>query len=210
MKQSRRVAGIAWLALGVAVAGCGSAVTGGVAPAVHATSRARLSSAAPYGVRCLPAQLRLVRQGLVSEATQQLTWVIGLRNTAAAGCGLDGYPRITLIDSHGTRLPYDVRAGGDQMLTSAAPAPVWLPPGGTAYFGINKNACVVRDTDLATVIRVIPPGAGSALTLRAPSKRIMDYCGRGVVGSVVDTTPVEPDIAAVFARSLTTPSLPPR
>jgi len=28
----------------------------------------------------------------------------------------------------------------------------------------------------------------------------MDYCGRGVVGSVVDISLVEPDIAAVFAH----------
>lgn len=138
--------------------------------------------------------------GLVSEATQQLTWVIGLRTTAAAGCGLDGYPGIALLDSRGNRLPYGFHAGGDQMLTSAAPAPVWLRPGGTAYFGINKNACIAGDIDLAAVIRVIPPGARSALTLPAPSQRIMDYCGRGVVGSVVDISPVEPDIASVFAH----------
>jgi hypothetical protein len=200
MKQPRRAAGIVGLALAVAATGCGAAVTGGAAPTVHMTSRARLNSAAPYGARCSPAQLQLIRQGLVSEATRQLTWVVGLRNTGTAGCGLDGYPGIALLNSHGTRLPYGFRAGGDQMLTSAAPAPVWLRPGGTAYFGINKNACIVRDIDLATVIRVIPPGARSALTLRAPSQRIMDYCGRGVVGSVVDITPVEPDIAAVFAR----------
>jgi Protein of unknown function (DUF4232) len=164
------------------------------------TPRARMNSAVPYGTRCSPAQLQLIRQGLVSEATQQLTWVIGVRNTAATGCGLDGYPGIALLDSHETQLPYGFRRGGDQMLTSAAPAPVWLPPLGTAYFGINKNACIVRDIDLATVIRVIPPGARSALTLPAPSQRIMDYCGRGVVGSVVDITPVEPDIAAVLAH----------
>jgi Protein of unknown function (DUF4232) len=164
------------------------------------TQRARTNSAVPDAGRCAPARLRLIRQGLVSEATGQLTWVIGLRNTAAAGCGLDGYPAIALLDSHRTRLRYRFRAGGDQMLTSAAPAPVWLPPGGTAYFGINKNACIVRDIDLATVIRVIPPGARSALTLPAPSQRIMDYCGRGVAGSVVDITPVEPDVAAVFGR----------
>ena len=85
------------------------------------------------------------------------------------------------------------------MLTSAAPAPVWLRPGGTAYFGINKDACVIQDIDLAAVIQVNLPGARSALTLPAPSQRIMDYCGRGVVGSVVDVSPVEPDIAAVFA-----------
>jgi hypothetical protein len=164
------------------------------------TARAQLNSAAPHGTRCSPAQLRLLRQGLVPEATQQLTWVIGVRNTAAIGCGLDGYPGIALLDSHQTQLPYGFRKGGDQMLTSAAPAPVWLPPRGTAYFGINKNACIVRDIDTATVIRVIPPGARSALTLPAPSQRIMDYCGRGLVGSVVDITPVEPDIAAVFAH----------
>jgi len=167
---------------------------------VPSTSSARMKSAVPSDTRCAPAQLQLIRQGPVSEATQQLTWVVGLRNTAAAGCSLDGYPRIALLDSHGIRLAYVFRAGGDQMLTSAAPAPVWLRTGGTAYFGINKNACIARDIDLATVIRVIPPGARSALTLPAPSQRIMDYCGPGAVGSVVDISPVEPDIAAVFAH----------
>jgi len=200
MTQTRRAAGIACLALAAAVTGCGATVISGRAPAVPIMSPARTSSAVPSGVRCAPAQLQLIRQELVSEATEQLTWVIGLRNTSAAGCGMDGYPGITLLDSRGTRLPYGFRPGGDQMLTSAAPAPVWLRPGGTAYFGINKDACIVRDIDLATVIRVIPPGARSALTLPAPSQRIMDYCGRGVVGSVVDISPVEPDIAAVFAH----------
>jgi Protein of unknown function (DUF4232) len=200
MKPTRLAAGIACLAWAAAVTGCGATVTSGTAPAVPITPPARTNSAAPSDIRCAPAQLQLIRQGLVSEATQQLTWVIGLHNTAAAGCGLDGYPAIALLDSHRTRLPYGFRAGGDQMLTSAAPAPVWLRPGGTAYFGINKNACTTRDVDLATVIRVIPPGAQSALTLPAPSQRIMDYCGRGVAGSVVDISPVEPDIAAVFAH----------
>lgn len=175
-------------------------MSGGGAPAVHTISRARMNLAVPYAARCSAGQLRLIRQALVAEATEQLTWVIGVRNTAATGCGLDGYPGIALLDSHGIRLGYGFRKGGDQMLTSAAPAPVWLPARGTAYFGINKNACVTRDIDLATAIRVTPPGARSALTLLAPSQRIMDYCGRGVVGSVVDITPVESDIAAVFAH----------
>lgn len=200
MRQTRRAAGIACLVLAAAATGCTASVTSGRAPTVPVTSHARTNSAAPNGVRCAAAQLQLIRQGPVSEATQQLTWVIGLRNTADAGCGLDGYPGIALLDSHRTRLRYGFRRGGDQMLTGAAPAPVWLPPGGTAYFAINKNACIARDIDLATVIRVIPPGARSALTLPAPSQRIMDYCGRGVVGSVVDVTPVEPDVAAVFAH----------
>jgi Protein of unknown function (DUF4232) len=169
-------------------------------PVPPSTSRTGTKLAVPSGARCAPTQLRLIRQGLVSEATEQLTWVIGLRNTAAAGCELDGYPAIALLDSHRAQLPFRFRAGGDQMLTSAAPAPVWLLPGGVAYFGINKNACINRDTDLAAVIQVNLPGARSALTLLAPSQRIMDYCGRGVVGSVVDVSPVEPDIAAVFAH----------
>jgi Domain of unknown function (DUF4232) len=200
VKRTLRAAGIACLAVAAAVTGCGATVTSGRAPAVPITSPARANSAVPSGVRCAPAQLQLIRQAPVSEATQQLTWVIGLRNTAAAGCGLDGYPGVALLGSRGIRLPHGFRAGGDQMLTSAAPAPVWLRPGGTAYFGINMNACIARDIDLAVVIRVIPPGARSALTLSAPSQRIMDYCGRGVVGSVVDISPVEPDIAAVFAH----------
>jgi hypothetical protein len=200
MQQTRRAAGAAFLALAAAVTVCSATVTSGRAPAVPISSRARTNSAVPSGVRCVPAQLQLIRQGLVSEATQQLTWIIGLRNTAAAGCGLDGYPGIALLDSHRALLLFSYHAGGDQMLTSSPPAPVWLRPGGTAYFGINKNACIARDVDLAAVIQVIPPGARSALTLVTPGRRLMDYCGRGVAGSVVDISPVEPDIAAVFPR----------
>jgi hypothetical protein len=199
VKRISRAAGITCLAW-AAVAGCGVTAGSGRAPAVPVTSPAQTNPAAPSGIRCTPAQLQLIRQPPVPEATQQLTWLIGLRNTAATGCGVDGYPAIALVDGRGIRLRYRFRAGGDQMLTSAAPAPVWLRPGGTAYFGISKNACTARDTDLATVIRVIPPGARSALTLRAPSQRIMDYCGRDAVGSAVDISPVEPDIAAVFAH----------
>src|ERR1700733_14152973 len=111
MKQTRRAAGIACLALAAAVSGCGATVTSSRAPAVPSTSRARTNSAVPpstpragtklavpSGARCAPAQLRLIRQGLVSEATEQATWLIGLRNTATAGCGLDGYPAIALLD----------------------------------------------------------------------------------------------------------------
>jgi hypothetical protein len=200
MKQTRRAAGFAWLAAAITATGCGAASTGAAAPAVNPAPSPRLTSAAPHRARCSPGILRLIREGPVSEATEQLTWVIGLRNAGGAGCGLAGYPRIRLLDSRGIPIPYRVRKGGDQMLTSAAPAPVWLPPGGTAFFGVNKNACTGRDIDLATAILVIPPGARSALTLRAPSQRIMDYCGRGGPDSVVDITPVEPDLAAVFGR----------
>lgn len=195
-----RAAGLACLAWAAGTAGCGTAVTGGTAPAAHAAAHKPVTPAVPHGARCAPAQLELTRTGLVPEATQQHTWIIGLRNTGAAGCGLDGYPVIALLDSRRTRLRYSIHADGDQMLTSAAPALVWLAPRGTAYFGVNKNACIAKDTDLATVIQVIPPGARSALTLTAPSQRIMDYCGPGAVGSAVDITPVEPSIAAVFAR----------
>lgn len=86
---------------------------------------------------------------------------------------------------------------GDQMFTSAAYGcfPAALPTSGS-----TRTPCTVQDIDLATMIRVTPPGAGSAFTLSAPSQRIVDYCGRGVVGSVVDITPVQPDIRAVFAH----------
>jgi hypothetical protein len=162
-----RAAGIACLAWAAAFAGCSTATAGGATSAVHSAVHGPVRSAALHSARCAPAQLKLARTGLVPEATQQHTWVIGLRNTGAARCVLDGYPGITLLDSHRARLPYSVHRGGDQMLTSAAPMPVWLAPGGTAYFGINKNACIARSTDLATVIRVIPPGARTALTLTA-------------------------------------------
>lgn len=102
MKQTRRAAGIACLALAAAVTGCGATVTGGRAPAVPITTRPPMNSAVPYGVRCAPAQLQLSRQGSVSEATQQLTWVSGVRTGNLARrskrlgqiCG-DDHPHIT-------------------------------------------------------------------------------------------------------------------
>ncbi len=197
---TRQAIGIASLALAAAVTGCGSATSGNKAVVALTTARAQVNSAAARSVQCSPARLRLIRQGLVSEATEQHAWIIGILNTSATGCDLDGYPGITLLNSHGNPLPYDFRRGGDQMLTSAAPALVRLPPHGNAYFGINKNVCIVHDLDLATGIRVTPPGARSALTLLAPNQRIMDYCGHGDPGSVVDITPVEPDVAAVLAH----------
>src|SRR3984885_5252238 len=84
MKQTQRAAGIACLALAAAVSGCGATVTSSRAPAVPSTPRAGTKLAVPSGARCAPAQLRLIRQGLVSEATEQATWLIGLRNTATA------------------------------------------------------------------------------------------------------------------------------
>jgi hypothetical protein len=157
----------------------------------------------PYGVGCQPAALRLALGPRISEATQQETTLLMLTNISAAGCDLQGYPGISLLDKHGLPLPFHVRWGGDQMLTTSAPVLVPLPPGGTADLGINKNACVGHSYQAARYLQVIPPGDYLALpTLRLPYYGL-DYCPPGDPGHTVDVSPIEPGQRGVLNLHLT-------
>lgn len=136
----------------------------------------------------------------MSEATQQETLVLVLRNTSASGCALRGYPEVVLVDGQGATLPFRVRRAGDQMLTGAGPALVALPPGADAYVGVNQTTCDAHAGKAAARIRLTPPGARRALTLPVSSRRSVGYCPPGTPGHVVDVTPIEPARADVFAR----------
>jgi hypothetical protein len=148
---------------------------------------------------CRPQQLRLHIGARVSEATQQETVVFVLRNVSAHRCGLDGYPVVALwtsLTAHGKYLPFRYRDHGDQMLTSAKPALVTLAPGGSAYFGINKNACVVRSSATARYLTMFPLGQ---LHQKLPDTPVLGYCGSGDPGHVVDISPFEKTARAVLA-----------
>jgi Protein of unknown function (DUF4232) len=92
--------------------------------------------------RCATSQLRLKFGLLVSEKTEQHTATFTLRNGERTSCSLDGYPTVTLFDSVGRLLPFAYGHRGDQMITAAAPQPVRVPGRSSAYFALNKNACV--------------------------------------------------------------------
>jgi hypothetical protein len=157
----------------------------------------------PYGVGCQPAALRLALGPRISEATQQHMELLTLTNISASGCDLYGYPGVTLLDGHGIPLLFHYRWGGDQMLTMTAPALVPLPLGGSAYLGINKDACVGHSYRAARYVQVIPPNDYLALPpLRLPYYGL-DYCPAGDLGHTLDVSPVEPSLRWVLSMHLT-------
>lgn len=166
-----------------------------------ATTGLPATSPGPYGATCRTAQLRLSPGGRVSEATEQNTLLLVLRNDSPTGCDLRGYARVSLLDAAGSALPFRYRRTGDQMLTSARPTVVPLAPGASAYLGINKNTCETGGTIASSTIRLTPPGASQPLTLTLSSlfQGRLGYCGAGNPGHTVDISPVEPTTAAVFA-----------
>lgn len=156
----------------------------------------------PYGVGCQPADLRLAQGPRLSQATSQETLILTLTNISEAGCDLQGYPGLSLLDRAGLALPFAFRRGGTQMLTTSAPVLVPLAPGRTAYLGITKWACVGHWHGVARTFRVIPPSDYQplSLTTRYP---VVGYCPPGDPGHIVNVTPVEPSLRSVLNGHLT-------
>ena len=123
--------------------------------------------------------------------------IIAVGNSSARGCVLDGYPTVSLLTGHGRVLPFRYRDHGDQMLTNAKPHVVALAPGGRAYFAINKNACAGRATGSARYLDMFPLGQLQHRLRRYP---VLDYCGKGEPGHVVDVSPLEKTVPAVLAK----------
>lgn len=154
----------------------------------------------PASSHCLASQLRLSVGPHLSEATQQNALLLRLTNVSSAGCALRGYPGVALSASTGGPLRFTYRRGGDQMLTSAPPARVWLRPGATAYLGINKQTCIARQTVLARRIRLVPPADRQPVAALLAEYPELGYCGPGDPGNTIDISPVEPTIQAALAH----------
>lgn len=148
---------------------------------------------------CRTSQLRLAVGPLVSEMTQQNTLVLVLRNVSKMTCDLRGYPRIELLDRHGSPLPFSYRDRGDEELTGLPTTIVPLAGAADAYLAINRNTCVELSNTVPTRIGVTPPGQTRRITLRLRRYPIMSYCPPGDPGNTVDITPIERTLAAVFA-----------
>ena len=97
-----------------------------------------------------------------------------------------------------TVLPFHIRWGGDEVLTTARPALVPLSPGGTAYIGLNKDVCVRHYYRAAHIFQVIPPNDYQPLTFGRPRLPILTYCRAGDPGHTVDVSPVEPTLRAIL------------
>jgi hypothetical protein len=129
-----------------------------------------------------------------------------LENRGSVTCVLDGYPQVTLYDAR-RLIPFAVRRGGDQMISSKPPESVKVPAGGRAFVVINKYRCdrgAAPGSRGTRRIRISSgaPGTGSASisfgdrpAIPMPY-RIPDYCGKGDPGS---TLTVSPFVATVQA-----------
>jgi hypothetical protein len=158
-------------------------------------SQARPGSPVP----CRLSQFVLSLGPYVSEATGQHTLALQLANRGPRTCSFDGYPRVTLYDAAGT-IPFVIKHGGDQMISSRPPTLVVVRPGGRAFVVINKYRCDRGAVPGARATRQIKIGsgrhaAGSASitfgdvhTIPLPY-RIPDYCGRGDPGSTLAVSP---------------------
>ena len=99
----------------------------------------------------------------------------------------------------GRLLPFHIRWGGDAVLTTARPTLVPLPPGGTAYVGINKDVCARHYYRSAHIFQVIPPNDYQALSYTKPRYPSLGYCRAGDPGHTVDVSPVEPTMRGVLS-----------
>jgi hypothetical protein len=158
------------------------------------------SRAQPVAAPCRLSQFAVSLGPYVSEATGQHTLALRLANRGSRTCVLDGYPRVMLYDAAGA-IPFVIRHGGDQMISSRPPKPVVVRPGGRAFVVINKYRCdrgAVPGTRGTRRIRISSgtrAAAGSASitfgdlhTIPMPY-RIPDYCGRGDPGSTLAVSP---------------------
>jgi len=137
----------------------------------------------------------------VSEATGQHTDALRLVNRSGSSCSLDGYPSVRLSDGGG-HVPFLIRDGGDQMITSHRPTSFVVRPGRSAWVLLNHYRCDQRDLRGATTVRIGVAGhkRAGAVSLRITDQdRVLSYCGPGDPGSIVAVSPFEPTFRAGFS-----------
>jgi hypothetical protein len=122
-----------------------------------------------------------------------------LVNQGRTACTLDGYPSIVLYDTRGAILPFRYVHGASSYVTKAAPRPVLLPPGASAYVLVAKYRCDVGVSQNAATIRLTLPGnLATAVTIRISPRPLgvllLSYCTGGPddPGQVIGVSPIEP------------------
>jgi len=176
------------------------AVTVGPALATWVASANSQSLRSPP-VTCMASQLRVQPGSRVSEKTEQHTMLIVLTNSSDRSCLLVGYPTITLFDRRERAMPFSYGYQGDQMITAAQPTRVRLDTERSAFFALNKNACVSFTSRVARSVRVVLPESQGSRTLRLSRYPILDYCRAPDPGHGITVSPIEPKASAVFCHA---------
>jgi hypothetical protein len=158
-----------------------------------------VAGSAPLGA-CRMSQFALALGPEISEATGQHTVAIRLVNRGATSCVVNGYPKVTSYDRSGA-IPFAIRHGGDQMITSHGPARVVVRPDRAAFVLLNHSRCDLGELRSATTVRIGLWGVKRAATLSIKIKdpyRRLDYCGKGDPGSTLTVSPFEPTLRAAL------------
>jgi Protein of unknown function (DUF4232) len=146
------------------------------------------------------AELALALGPNISPPTGQHPLSVRLINRGRSACLLFGYPTIELRDRAGT-IPFLIRHGGDQVVTSRRPARVLVRVGRAAFVVLNKYRCDLGDIRSARTLYLGLPdrpktGRGSVAIPRG----WIQYCGKGDPGSNVSVSPFEPTLRAPLRR----------
>lgn len=143
---------------------------------------------------CAMPDITVFQGSELSEPTGQHSLAIRLKNRGRSSCILYGYPTIEFRDRAG-RIPFKIRHGGDQVVTSRRPRRVVVRPGRSAYVVLNKYRCDLGNRRAARTLRL---GLSSHTSQRATTavrpRGWIQYCGRGDPGSTVSVSPFEPSV----------------
>lgn len=211
MKQNASRAS-AMLLLAVLLCGCASST---ISSGGHAAAPADRSSPRPGEARSSPAAAKFASSyaahpcqtsALALRFGPELVPMTGehgayvaLVNRGRTACALDGYPGVVLYGTAGEILPFRYVHGASGYVTRAAPRPVLLPPGASAYVLVAKYRCDIGiSRDAATMRLTLPGSARPAMWIgispRPPGVLVLSYCegGPGNPGQIVDISPIEP------------------
>jgi hypothetical protein len=149
--------------------------------------------------QCSAPQINISLGPDFNGISQQEPVVLSLQNTSNNACKLGGFPKVALLDADHNALPFKYQHTGDQVLRRGPAPTVVIPPGGSAYLGINKSVCAtwVGYEKQAVTIRVTLPGTSTPRALQLP--RSLDWCSAGIPGSKVTVAPIEPTAQALQA-----------
>ncbi len=188
-------------AAGVAVAaalglGIYAFLVGGGSQQHSTTSRNRPQAAAAPCSSAAGWRLRI--HGRWSEPTESNTTPLELTRIGAQACTLRGYPQIVLLSARGHQLNFPYTHRGDLVVAARTPRAVHVAGGGSAFFLLNKNSCVVRNAKLARQLQVRLPGVRGVLTLRLPHYPMLGYCPTGLV--TIAVSPIVASLAQAAAK----------
>ena len=170
-------------------------------PRVHSSRGPRAvaapcSAAAGWGLRL---------DGTWSEPTEQETAPLEVTRVGTP-CTLRGYPHVVLLGAGGHRLDFRYSHGGDIVVAKHSPRAVHIAQGGSAFFLLNKNTCVVRNRNLAHWLRVTLPGVRGRLILRLPHYPMLGFCPtrlpRGAIdpGMTIAVSPIVANLSQATAK----------